>query len=110
MTTANRGDRHDDDALVVLIATTVVQALASMAVSIVAVLGPQFAPDWLLAARARLLLLGAYGSAIISGTLGGDLVLRYGPIRVSQAEPRGAALAMLLLATGVPWLARSGLP
>ena len=106
MTTANHGDRRDDDALVVLVATTVVQALASLAVSIVAVLGPQIAPELGVSPLALGYYVSVlYGSAIISGTLGGDLVLRYGPIRVSQVSLAGTALAMLLLASGVPWLA-----
>ena len=99
-------DRRGDDALVVLVATTVVQALASMAVSIVAVLGPQIAPELGVSPLALGYYVSVlYGSAIVSGVLGGDLVLRYGPIRVSQVSLAGTALAMLLLASGVPWLA-----
>jgi MFS family permease len=93
-------------ALWVLLATTAVQSLATMTAMIVPVLGPQIAPDLGFPTLALGYYVSVlYGSAIISGTLGGDLVLRYGPIRVSQAGLAGCALGMLLLASGVPWLA-----
>ena len=106
MTARENGERRDHDALLVLVATTTVQALASMAVTIVPVLGPQIAPELGVSPLALGYYVSMlYGAAIVSGTLGGDLVLRHGPIRVSQASLVGAVLGLLLLASGVPWLA-----
>ena len=106
MTSSAPSGRQAAGALQVLIATTAVQSLATMTAMIVPVLGPQIAPDLGFSTLALGYYVAVlYGSAILSGTLGGDLVLRYGPIRISQVSLFGCTLGMVLLATGVAWLA-----
>lgn len=93
----------------VLLFTTVVQALASMAALMVPVLGPRIVGDLQLPAA----VLGyyvalIYVAAVPSSVLGGDAVLRYGPVRVSQASLVLCAAGLALVASGLWWLAPLG--
>ncbi|CAN7772891.1 MFS transporter [Variovorax sp. LjRoot290] len=89
----------------VLLLTTAVQALVSMAALMVPVLGPRIVGDLQLPGA----VLGyyvalVYLAAVPGSVLGGDAVLRYGPVRVSQASLVLCAGGLLLVASGIWWL------
>lgn len=89
----------------VLSAMTVVTGLVSTSMYIVPVLGPTMAPAF----GVSPLAVGHYVSLIFAGSifggaLGGDFVMRYGPVRVHQAALVACMLGMLLLLAGSPWL------
>ncbi|HSI59837.1 MAG TPA: MFS transporter [Ideonella sp.] len=100
---------HRSSAPSVLFFTTLVQALASMAALMVPVLGPRIADDLQLPGA----VLGyyvalVYLAAVPSSVLGGDAVLRYGPVRVSQASLVLCAVGLAMVSSGLWWLASCG--
>lgn len=101
--------RHRSSIASVLFLTTAVQALASMAALMVPVLGPRIIGDLQLPGS----VLGyyvalVYLAAVPSSVMGGDAVLRYGPVRVSQACLVLCAVGLTMVGSGVWWLAPLG--
>jgi MFS family permease len=100
---------HRSSTASVLFLTTVIQALASMAALIVPVLGPRIVDDLELPGS----VLGyyvalVYVAAVPSSVMGGDAVLRYGPVRVSQACLVLCAVGLVMVGSGLWWLAPLG--
>lgn len=88
-----------------LVAMTAIQAVATMSLLAVPVLGPSlaedvgFEPRWI-GAFSSLTFLGGSAISFVSGAL----IRRYGPIRSCQAGLLFAAAALALIGTGVVWL------
>ncbi|NMG15421.1 Major facilitator superfamily (MFS) protein [Aromatoleum bremense] len=93
----------------VLFLTTVVQSLTSMAALMVPVLAPRMAVDLgLPPATVGYYIALVFLAAIPATVLGGDAVIRFGPIRVSQAGLVICAIGLALLCVGSPWLCLLG--
>jgi MFS family permease len=88
-----------------LVLTTGIQSLTSMAALVAPVLAPKMAPAMSVStATVGYYIALVYLAAMPMSILGGDLVLRYGPIRVSQASLLTCATGLALLCTGQPWI------
>lgn len=93
----------------VLMFTTTVQALASMAALMVPVLGPRIAGELQLDSAALGYYVAlVYVAAVPSSVLGGEAVMRYGPVRVSQFSLALCAVGLVMVASGLWWLAPFG--
>ena len=99
------------DTLRPLLTTLGVQALGSMAVLTVPVLAPVASAEiGIAAAYVGIYIAVVYGASMASTLACGDMIRRYGAIRVSQACLLLAALGLLLAATGsLPLLVLSAL-
>lgn len=88
-----------------LIAMTAIQAVATMSLLAVPVLGPSLAegvgfdPSWI-GAFSSLTFLGGSAISFVSGAV----IRRYGPIRACQAGLLFAAASLALIGTGAIWL------
>lgn len=89
----------------VLLLTTAIQSLVSMAALTVPVLAPKIAPDLgLPSATVGYYIALLYLAAMPVSVLGGDAVIRFGPIRVNQAGLMLCAVGLAMLSLGIPGL------
>lgn len=85
----------------VLVLTTTIQALVSMAALTLPVLAPKMAQDLgLTSTIAGYYIALLYLAAMPIALLGGDAVVRFGPIRVNQAGLISTAAGLALICTG----------
>ena len=89
----------------VLTVTMAVQALASGAMILPAVLGPVATPDYGIDSTAVGLYMAlVYLAAMLTSVIGGSIVGRFGAMRCSQVSLLLCAAGLLLLASAEPWL------
>jgi MFS family permease len=92
-----------------LLATTVVQLLAAMALVTVPVLAPAAASDiGISAGLVGFFIAISYGVSMFASLASGALVMRYGAIRQSQASLVLCAAGLVCVATGRPYMLVAG--